>query len=110
MPCSRGARKRQAPDMLSSCASARPVAATNDKVCWSSRRPWQMRNDASNVFIVGYISQAELHLPARPRWGAPAYGSRFRVPPNHIEISITYEPLAKLLTVGRAGGSIHLFE
>jgi hypothetical protein len=51
-------------------ASAGAVAATNDRVCCSSRRPWQMRNDASNVFVI--YRQAELHLSARPRWRARA--------------------------------------
>jgi hypothetical protein len=49
MPCLRGARKRKAHDMRSSCASAGFVAVTNDKVCWSSRRPWQMRGDLASI-------------------------------------------------------------
>jgi hypothetical protein len=39
MRCSRAGSRRKAPDMPWSCASARAGAATNDKVCWSSRKP-----------------------------------------------------------------------
>ena len=49
--------------MLSWCVSAGPAAATSDKVCWSSRRPWRTRGDAQ-IAILGYSDR--LNLPARP--------------------------------------------
>jgi hypothetical protein len=51
-------------------ASAGAVAATNDAVCWSSRRPWQTRiatsrrGDASNAFSWALVDGPKCTCPA----------------------------------------------